>query len=195
MFAKKMFAKKILPLLIMLLVWGVTACTPAGEEPPATLVAIANDTSVLTHAELPGVQTLQERPFGTGQIALYAWENEAGEECLVAVYLTTINGQWQTHDTASIACQNDPAFMSGYTGNSVIEAPFGPPRHTMVYGHSDLGAAVRIIWTDGMVHHAPLENGAFLEARNGKWVVERIELLDEDNNVLQMEDWQEETTA
>ena len=190
-----MFAKKILPLISFVLIAILAACTPASEEPPATLVAIANDTSLLTHAELPGVKTLQERPFGTGQIALYSWQNDQGATCLVAAYLTTISGQWQTHDTAAMDCQQTDSLVAAYTGNSYIEAPFGPPRHTMVYGRSNQGSAVRIVWSDGMVSHVPLQNGAFLEARDGKLPVEKIELLDANNNVIQLEDWQDDETA
>lgn len=190
-----MFGKKTLFFISLTLIAILAACTPASEEPPATLVAIANDTSLLTHAELPGVQTLQERPFGTGQIALYSWDNDQGSSCLVAAYLTTINGQWQTHDTATTECEQTNELVAAYTGNSTIEAPFGPPRHTMVYGRSNTGSAVRIVWSDGMVSHVPLQDGAFLEARDGKWPVERIELLDAGNNILQLEDWQEDETA
>jgi len=190
-----MFGKKILFTALFLLIPILAACSPTANQPPATLVAVANDTSLLTHAELDGVKTLQERPFGTGQIALYTWENEQGATCFVAAYLTTINGQWQTHDTAATDCQPANQLIAAHTGNSDIDAPFGPPRHTMVYGHSPLGTAVRIVWGDGMVSHVPLQDGAFLEARDGKWPVERIELLDASNNIIQLEDWQNDETA
>ncbi len=194
MFTHKKISPQVTILITILLVWLTAACTPAAQEPPATLVAIANDTTVLSPVDLSGVNTLQEQPFGTGQMALYGWQNEAGQYCLVAAYLTIVGDQWQTHDTASVACQTNE-FIAAYTGNSVVESPFGPPRHTVAYGRSLNGMAVRVIWADGMVSHVSLENGAFLESRAGRWDVERIELLDENNNVMQAEEWSSDTNA
>lgn len=187
-------ARTLLLGLSLLLLWSMTACQPNDTAaPPPTLQAAVAGTSYLNDSHTAEVEVLQERPWGTGQLMLYRWTDaDKGHTCLAATYLTRLNNQWQAHDTATAPCQSDTSFMAASTWNSTIEAPFGPPRDTVVFGTSDHGRAVRIVWVDGQVTHVPVQNGAFLESRAGKWRVERVELLDGNNQLLQMEDW---TTA
>lgn len=173
---------------VFVLLWGLSACQTVNTavSPPPTLQAAIDGTSYLTNEP---VELLQTRPWGSGQLILYRWTDETNnQECLAAAYLTRLNNEWQAHDTATAPCQDVRGFTAAYTWNSTIEAPFGPPRDTAVFGISDHGRAVRIVWSDGQVTHVPLqnENGSFIESRSGKWQVERIELLDEDNQLLQI---------
>jgi hypothetical protein len=48
---------------------------------------------------------------------------------------------------------------------------------------------VRITWSDGIVSQVPLQNSSFLAARPEKLQVERVELLDTDDTVLETEEF------
>ena len=175
-----------------LLVWGLAACqTSNTAAPPPTLQAAVAGTSHLNPEQASHVEVLQERPWGTGQLMLYRWADaETGHACLATAYLTRLNNEWQAHDTATAPCQSAPnGFTAAYTWNSLVEAPYGPPRDTAVFGTSPQGQAVRIVWADGQVSHVPLQNNSFLVSRAGKWRVERVELLDGNNQLLKVEDW------
>ena len=177
-----------------LLMWSLAACQTANTAvPPPTLQAAVAGTSHLNPEQATNVEVLQEQSWGTGQLMLYRWaDGETGHECLAAAYLTRLNNTWQAHDTATAPCQathQTTALTAAYTWNSTIEAPYGPPRDTAVFGTSPQGQAVRIVWADGQVSHVPLQNNSFLVSRAGKWRVERVELLDGHNQLLQMEDW------
>lgn len=183
----------------VLLGWVLMACevdttavsplsTSIATVPSPTLQAAVAGSSYLTPEQIAVVETLQTRPWGSGQLMLYRWTDETDTQAyLAAAYLTKLNNEWQAHDTATAVYTNEHDFMVAYTWNSRIEAPFGPPRDTAVFGTSPHGRAVRIVWSDGQVTHIPLhsENGSFLDSRPGKWQVERIELLGEDNQLLQ----------
>lgn len=169
----------------------LAACTStSAADPPATLQAAVAGTILLQNTNIHDITVLQEKSIDGGQLLLYTWTNEAQQLCLSAAYLTPLNDQWQTHDTLSAGCTSDAAFVAAYTGTSEIESSFGSLRHTTAYGRSTYGHAVRIVWADGQVTHVPLENGSFLQTRSGRWTVERIELLDSNNNLLAIEEWQ-----
>lgn len=185
---KNKFGSYLFILSTLIILLAACTATPA-SNPPATLQAAVAGTELLTDTDINDIEVLQEQGIDGGQVMLYRWTNDAQQVCLSAAYMTTINGRWQTHDTLSAGCANSD-FVAAYTGNSHIESPFGSIRHTTAYGSSSYGHAVRIVWSDGQVTYLPLDNGTFLETRHGRWVVERVELLDRDNNVLAIEDWQ-----
>lgn len=182
--------KLIARLGAILLFLNLVACTtPHTEAPPATLQAVLAGSEIWQAIDQSQVTMLQEQPLGTGELLLYQWQNEAAETCLAAAYVIDINGQWQTHDTFRTACHADKGFVAAYSGNSTAESPYGPTRDTIAYGVSDHGHAVRVAWADGQVSYVPLQNGSFLVARNGRMDVQRVELLDEANNLIDVEDW------
>lgn len=175
---------------LMGLMLFLAACNGAqAAEPPPTLQAAVEGSEFLTNMDPNDIEVLQEQAVGGGRLMLYRWLNEADETCVATTYLTTINRVWQTHDTITATCRPAGDFMAAHSGNSHIDAPFGPPRQTVVFGTSEIGRAVRVVWVDGQVSHIPLENGAFLDARSGRWGVERVELLDAQNNIILTEDW------
>ncbi len=175
----QMFRRTTLLFLLFLLLL-LAACQP---NSPSELNAAPNKGEI---------NILQEKPFGTGQLLLTSWIDESGASCMAGTYLIQVNGTYQPHDMLLGGCSTDTLFQAAYTGNSQIELFSGTPRHTTVFGRSEIGHAVRIVWQDGQVNHVPLVNQSFLEARDGKWAVERIELLDEQNNLIFAEDWGDE---
>ena len=177
----------LIGLLIVLLLF--TACQSQEPAPPPTLEAAASTVSQLENIALNDIDVLQQRAYGSGRVLLYSWSNSGGATCLATTYLTPLNNEWEAHDTLTTGCFNEDEFTAAYTGNSLVDAPFGPPRYTTVYGLSPAGRAVRIVWSDGQVNHVPLQNSSFLEMRSGRWHVERIELLDANNDLLLAEDW------
>jgi hypothetical protein len=185
-------SQSVFTFFVSLLLLGVLAAcqTAENDAPPPTLQAAVAGTSYLTMEHTAVVEVLQEQAWGTGQLMLYRWQ-DGSQTCLAATYLTRLNNDWQAHDTATAPCQSPSAFTAAYTWDSHvhIEAPFGPPRDTVVFGTSSQGRAVRIIWADGQVTHIPVQQGSFLASRAGKWRVERVELLDSNNQILQAEDW------
>lgn len=179
---------------IALVLASLTACQPSATtpEPTPTLQAALENNPILADTDLNLVSLLLDRPYGKDRLLLYSWQDEAFKLCLGASYLTPLNQEWQSHDTYTSPCSNG-RFLAAYSGNSQVESPFGPARHTIVYGVSEVGQAVRVVWSDGQVSHIPLEDEAFVEARNGRFKVERLELLDEHHNVLLTEDWAQHT--
>lgn len=186
---KNKFGHYLFILCTLIILSAACTATPR-SNPPATLQAAVAGTELLTDTDISTIEVLQEKTMDDGQVMLYRWTNDAEQVCLSAAYMTTINGRWQTHDTLSAGCHTNSDFVAAYTGNSHIESPFGSIRHTTAYGSSSDGHAVRIVWSDGQVTYLPLDKGTFLETRDGRWVVERVELLDRDNNVLLVEEWQ-----
>lgn len=182
--------KKFYVIISLFVLMLLSACAvEQTNEPPATLQAAVAGTAHLTEADYADIDVLLEKRLGAGQLMLYRWQN-GGADCLAATYLTAVNNEWQPRETATRPCEQNASFMAAYTGNSVVESPFGPSRHTTVYGVSEQGHAVRVVWADGQVSHLPLEDGAFLMARSGRWEVERIELLDHENGLMFTEEWQ-----
>ena len=180
--------------LILLIGLFLAACAPSNTPaPPPTLQAVLASSAVWKGVDPSAVVLLQQQPLDQGQLMLYQWQNEAGEECLTAAYLFELNGQWQPHDTFHAPCRREATFMAAHSGNSTAEAPYGPARHSVAYGVSQMGHAVRVVWADGQVSYVPLTKGSFLAARNGRINVERVELVDSTNGVLRVEEWDEAT--
>lgn len=176
----QMFRRKLLFVPVVIALFFLAACqsgSPTSETPSSSSLGDRD------------VNVLQEKPYGSGQLLLTSWHDENGASCMAGTYLTRINDTLEPHDTALSGCQSDAVFQAAYTGNSRVEQFAGAPRHTTVFGRSDVGHAVRIVWQDGQVNHVPLENHSFLEARDGRWAVERIELLDDQNNIILAEEW------
>jgi hypothetical protein len=61
---------------------------------------------------------------------------------------------------------------------------------TVVYGLSDIGKHVRIIWSDATTHVVPLAQGAFLLTRKGVFEPLRIEVLDTTGTPVVREAWE-----
>lgn len=180
----QMFRSKLFFSLIMMMMLSLAACqsdeiSPLSETSPN--INVSNDGNTLN--------VLQEKPYGSGQLLLTSWQDENGASCLAGTYFTRINETLQPHNIAVAGCQAEGVFQAAYSGNSRVEQFAGAPRHTAVFGRSDIGHAVRIVWHDGLVDHVPLENHSFLEARDGTWAVDRIELLDDQNNIILAEEW------
>lgn len=173
----QMLRRKSLLLMVLLAALIGTACQ-GDPSPPQSSTIEGNDISIL-----------QEKPYGIGRLLLTRWHDETGATCIAGTYLTRVNDSLQPHNVAMAGCETNAVFQAAYTGNSRVELFAGAPRHTTVFGRSDIGHAVRIVWQDGQVNHIPLENMSFLEARDGTWAVERIELLDDQNNVILAEEW------
>ncbi len=170
----------------------LTGCLPLAARSGAPAASSARSTPAQTGESTSPAIILQEKRFAGGQIMLQSWVDSTGATCLAATYITPINNEWRIHDTLTGGCTHGEQLAAAYTGNSQINALVGPPRFTTVYGRSETGQAVRIIWSDGQVNHVPLENHSFLEMRSGRWDVERIELLDWDHTLLHATDWQAE---
>ena len=170
------------------------ACAPSPTaEPPATLQAVLSDSAVWQGVDPSAVVVLQEQPLERGQMVLYQWHNEANEMCLTAAILFNLNGTWQPHDTFHAPCQADGRWVAAHSGNSTAESPYGPARQSLAYGYSAEAHAVRVVWADGQVNYVPLGKGGFLAARHGRIEVERVEWVDNSNNVLAIETWDDTT--
>ena len=167
----------------------LSACATTVETPPPTLQAVVDNSELLAAVNPEQVEVLQDTGFGSGKILLYRWQAQDGAYCLGSSYIINVNNNWQSSNTATMPCQFDPDLMAAYTGNSQIESELGVPRETIVYGYANRGHAVQIVWNDGQVDRIPLENNSFLGVRSGRYIVERIELVDQNNALIQIEDW------
>lgn len=184
-----------LPFYLLLILGGLlafTGCATTAESPPPTISAVVANSDLLSSVDPSGMTILQDRLYGSGKIVLYQWNDTQGNLCIGTSYLQEIDGHLEMSDTATIPCQSDDSLMAAYTGNSQIETQlgFGDPRQTVVYGVSPAGHAVQIVWMDGQVERIPLNNSSFLTVRDGRLDVDRIELFDQSNQLIQVEEFQ-----
>lgn len=168
---------------------ALSACATTVETSPPTLQAVVDNSELLAAVNPEQVEVLQDTGFGSGKILLYSWQAQDGSFCLGSSYIVNVNNNWQSSNTATMPCQSNPDLMAAYTGNSQIESNLEVPRETIVYGYANRGRAVQIVWSDGQVDRVPLENNSFLAVRSGRYIVERIELIDQNNKLIQVEDW------
>lgn len=183
---------KVLAVSIVLL---VSACSSRPFHP--TMVdALTEFPGKLVGADLStikSVQVLRQQTIAGGVSLLYRWQTSAsaanGTYCLAATFVTPERGGWRAQSTGFFdgdnqalkpACSftNNNDFIAGYyPGGNVTDL-------TTVFGLSSQGSKVRILWSDGQISIAPIQNKAFLDARPKTLRVDRVDLLDVNNNVL-----------
>lgn len=195
-----MKARKQFPTLFFFLALGIlfaTGCVSAAETPPPTISAVVADSNLLSTVNPEEMTVLQDRGFGSGKIVLYQWEDNQGNRCLGTSYLIEIDQHWEMSDTATTPCQSEDSFIAAYTGNSETETQLGigDPRQTVVYGTIPSGHVVQVVWVDGQVERIPLKNGSFLSVRPGRIGVERIELFDSNNRMIEIKNFVSENVS
>jgi len=148
------------------------------------------------------VVVLQEQEIAGGLVLLYRWQSREarreGTYCIATTFVTpviTLKGKgWRAQSSGAIGSfpRQPPLFgcdvpsdefIAGYTVGGNITSL------TTVFGLSNRGDAVRIVWSDRQVDVVSLQSGSLLLARPKTLQEERIELLDADGNILESKKW------
>jgi len=173
------------------------ACTldPIRKTPRDALTDFPGKVHPENHAS---VRILQQRAVTDGVVLFYRWQTDEAVAtetfCAASAFVTYGASGWQAQsggyfvgDTVSQpACDlNNPISLKAsyyYAGQTTT--------FTVVYGLSDTGKHVRIIWSDATTHVVPLAQGAFLLTRKGVSEPLRIEVLDTTGTPVVRETWE-----
>ncbi|MBA3534411.1 MAG: DUF302 domain-containing protein [Ardenticatenales bacterium] len=126
----------------------------------------------------------QQRPVANGLLVAYQWQNknptQEGTRCLGSTHLVQDRRGW--YSTASFGdcgLEIDKALVASRGPNS---AELGL---SSVYGFAPEGSQVEILWWDGQMTTAALENGSFVAIYPKNLVAARqLTLLDEQGELL-----------
>lgn len=143
------------------------------------------------------IQILQQQTIDNGIVLLYRWQTDAAATaatfCIASAFLSYGAAGWQVEsggnfvgDTVSEPACNlaHPILLKAsyyYAGQTTT--------FTMIYGLSDSGKNVRITWSDFQTSVVPVDQGTFLVPREGEFMPQRIEVLDDSGNSVAEEVW------
>jgi len=156
-------------------------------EIPGMVVGSLNDAS--------SIQILQQQAVAEGMVLLYRWQRtdmrNTNAFCFAATFVTPEGRGWRAQSSGYFSEVPSGHTRCTFTTRSEFEAGYYVGGNitdlTTAYGLSSRGSHVRITWSDGVVSRVPLQNNSFLTARPEILQVERIELLDTDDTVLEIE--------
>ncbi len=182
----KQLGNRILFVLSLIsIMFVVSACSPYNPTPYDALTEFPG---FLTKENLASVTVLQQEAVADGLVLLYRYQPDldVGEYCLATTFVTQEkNGGWRAQSASGLGCGNNLSgrFLATFTvGGNITEL-------TTAYGLSKDGSQVRIQWSDGTVSVVPLINNVFLKSRPAILQVDRIDLLDADDTVLENISW------
>lgn len=182
----KQLGNRILFVLSLIsIMFVISACSPYHPTPHDALTEFPG---YLTKENLASLTVLQQETVADGLVLLYRYQPdmEVGEYCLATTFVTEEkNGSWRAQSASKLECGNNLSgrFKAIFTvGGNITEL-------TTAYGLSNDGSHVRIQWSDGIVSVVPLINNVFLKSRPANLQVDRIDLLDADDTVLEKISW------
>lgn len=140
---------------------------------------------------------LQHQDVAKGMVLLYRWQrtdrSSTNTFCVAATFVTPEGRGWRAQSSSYFGEEPSGRARCTFTTRSGFEVSYLPSGNitdlTAAYGLSNRGSHVRITWSDGVVSQVPLQNRSFLAARPEKLQVERVELLDTDDTVLETEEF------
>jgi len=184
----------ILPLLLL------TRCLRTFNAVPQD--ALIEDLGPLPASD-PAVQTtlsiLQEQPISDGVLLFYRWQNQQTQGtnnwCAAITFteqMSLLRGRgWVARSTL---------FLNPFSSDHQAQCTIAPDQFitghiiqgetsevTAAFGLAPYGAQVRVEWNDGQIDLLPLTSDSFLVTRDVPVAVRRIDLLDENDQVLASE--------
>jgi hypothetical protein len=188
MTAKKQHCQALLYIsLIASIMLSASSCGWIKSLHPTPLDALTEFPGYISKADLGSMRLLQQIEVAGGIVILYRHldrqDRFEGVEQLFVTFVTPEGAGWQAQASGGCGIPASGGFVACYAvGGNVTPL-------TSAYGLSREGSRARIYWADDETHETGLaDNGSFLLSRPASVQVERIEVLDENGQVLAIQE-------